>query len=437
MTPTVTQNFSEAAFEAFLEARREPEWLVEFRRTAWSRFQSLGYPTRKEEEWMRTDIRLFKLENYALPIEAAAGSEALPPALLKAGVEVGGNSAAFGSRNVGESLDAKWANKGVIFGSLDRLIVERGDKLKPYFLSGLVDSGLDKFAALQAACWSGGHVLYVPRNVAVDQPLHAFSAMGNKGVDLGRTLVVLEEGAEATLLCETASVSATDDGLHCGATEVILQPGARLRLVTLQNWGHKVWHFAHQKAQVDRDGGIQWTLGALGSRLAKVNQHVELVGPGAETQVNGVMFTEGKQHLSYHTLQHHRARDCRSDFLYKSALQDASRTVWRGMIKVDPGAVKTDGYQRNDNLLLSHEARADSIPGLEIEADDVRCTHGSTSGRVDEELIFYAMARGYTRREAIRMIVTGFFQQVFDRISVESVREALALAINRKVREYE
>jgi Fe-S cluster assembly protein SufD len=150
-----------------------------------------------------------------------------------------------------------------------------------------------------------------------------------------------------------------------------------------------------------------------------------------------VMFTENKQHLSYHTLQHHIAPDCTSDFLYKSALQDQSRTVWRGMIKVDLEAQRTDGYQRNDNLLLSGKARADSIPGLEIEADDVRCTHGSTSGRVDEELIFYAQCRGFTRKEAIRAIVTGFFQQVFDRVTIESVREALALAISRRVRDYE
>ena len=162
-----------------------------------------------------------------------------------------------------------------------------------------------------------------------------------------------------------------------------------------------------------------------------------LAGEGASCQVNGVMFTENKQHLSYHTLQHHEQPHCTSDFLYKAALQDKSRTVWRGMIKVDEGAQKTDGYQRNDNLLLSTRARADSIPGLEIEADDVRCTHGSTSGKVDEELIFYACSRGFTRKEAIQMIVTGFFQQVFDRITIESVREALSLAIARRVRDYE
>ncbi|MDG2224514.1 MAG: SufD family Fe-S cluster assembly protein, partial [Rubripirellula sp.] len=173
------------------------------------------------------------------------------------------------------------------------------------------------------------------------------------------------------------------------------------------------------------------------SMLTKVNQTVELTGPGANSQVNGVMFTEGRQHLAYHTQQHHRAVNCHSDFLYKAAQQDQSRTVWRGMIKVDQEAQKTDGYQRNDNLVLSPSARADSIPGLEIEADDVRCTHGSTTAKVDEEQIFYARCRGFTRKEATRMIVSGFFQQIFDRITIDSVREALGAAIARQVREYE
>jgi Fe-S cluster assembly protein SufD len=226
-------------------------------------------------------------------------------------------------------------------------------------------------------------------------------------------------------------------GLHCGGVELIVGDRAHLRYVDLQNWGNRVWHFAHQKALLGRDASLQWTIGALGARLAKVNQHVELRGAGSHSQVNGTMFTEGRQHLSYHTLQHHRAPSTRSDFLYKAALQDRSRTVWRGMIKVDPSAQQTDGYQRNDNLLLSGDARADSIPGLEIEADDVRCTHGATTGRVDEEQVFYARSRGFTRREAVRMIVTGFFQQIFDRITIDSVREALGLAIARRVREYD
>jgi Fe-S cluster assembly protein SufD len=186
---------------------------------------------------------------------------------------------------------------------------------------------------------------------------------------------------------------------------------------------------------VGQQGKLQWTIGALGSRLAKVNQRVALTGQDAEAQVNGVMFTQDRQHLCYNTHQHHMAPNCHSDLLYKTALQDRSRTVWRGMIQVDQQAQRTNAYQRNDNLMLSHTARSDSIPGLEIEADDVRCTHGSTSGRVDDSQVYYAMSRGYTRQEAIRMIVAGFFQQVFDRISIESVRDALGTAIGQRVRE--
>ena len=188
---------------------------------------------------------------------------------------------------------------------------------------------------------------------------------------------------------------------------------------------------------VGQDASLQWTIGALGSRLAKVNQHVALVGQGANVQVNGVMFTDGRQHLSYHTLQHHQTSHGTSDLLYKGALQGKSHMVWRGMIRVDRDAQQTDGYQRNDNLILSDGSRADSIPGLEIEADDVKCSHGATAGRVDDEQIFYAQARGLTRQEATRLIVAGFFQQVFDRITVGSVRQALGEAIGRRTGKFE
>ena len=314
------------------------------------------------------------------------------------------------------------------------MVAEHGELLRPYFERRVVDPGRDKFAALNAACWAGGALLYVPKRVVVDEPLHSLSALTDGGVDLTKTLVILDEGAEATMLSETASVEPHAGGFHCGSIELLVEPGARLRYVNLQNWGDQVWHFAHQKAHVASRAALQWTIGALGSRLAKVNQHVALTGADAEAQVNGVMFTQGRQHLSYNTHQHHLAGQCRSDLLYKAALQDDSRTVWRGMIKVDRGAQKTDAYQRNDNLMLARTARADSIPGLEIEADDVRCTHGSTSGRVDDQQVFYAMTRGYTRQEAVRMIVAGFFQQVFDRITIESVRDALGEAIGRRVR---
>ena len=432
-TATEKISFDAAGFESFIGGSSDPDWLKDIRKAAWQKFEALPWPSNKDEEWMRTDIRLFKLDKFAMPSEAPAK---LPTAVLNAGVDLAGHTVSHDGISLQSEIDPELTKKGVLFGGAGQMLAEHGDKLKPYFHKAF-DPHFDRFSALHAAFWSSGTVLFVPRNVVIEKPLHAFSAMSDGGIDFGHTLVVLEDGAEATLLAECASPNVASKGLHCGGIEMIVGNGANLRYVNLQDWGRGVWHFAHQKAIIGRDSNLQWTAGALGSRLSKVNQHVLLAGERANSQVNGVMFTEDKQHLSYHTLQHHQAANCYSDFLYKSALQDVSRTVWRGMIKVDEGAQKTDGYQRNDNLLLSDKARADSIPGLEIEADDVRCTHGSTSGRVDEELIFYARSRGFTRIEAIKLVVTGFFQQVFDRVTIESVREALGLAISRRVRDYE
>ncbi len=433
---TTTLGFNRETFDAFVQSRREPDWLRDLRREAWQAFEELPVPSQRDEEWMRTDIRLFRLDKFGFPSDSVSSDAALPASLLTAGVELGGQVTALDSRPHSARLHEKWARQGVLFGSLDELVLEHGEKIRPHLLRA-VDYRYDKFAALHAAAWSGGTLLYVPRGVKIDEPLHMLSALSPQATDLGHALVVLEDGAEATLLAETASTAEGSPGLHLGAVELLVAPSARLRYVNLQNWSTGVWHFAHQRALVDRDASLQWTIAALGSRLAKVNQHVALVGRGADAQVNGVMFTEGKQHLSYHTLQHHQAPSCRSDLLYKTALQDVSRTVWRGMIKVDQNAQKTDGYQRNDNLMLSDHCRSDSIPGLEILADDVRCTHGSTAGRVDDEQIFYARCRGLTRKEAVRMVVAGFFQQVFDRITIESVREALGHAIGRRIREYD
>jgi Fe-S cluster assembly protein SufD len=426
--------FDRSTFEELILARDEPEWLGDQRRQHWATFESLPVPSQRDEEWMRTDIRTFRLERFAPPGEARE-EVAVPMGALAHGVELAGRTVSQNSLPVTTELDPELAKRGVVFGSLQDLARTHGELIRPH-LTSVVDPRVDKFAALHGAFWSGGALLYVPRGVAIERPLDVPAAMSDGGIDLSHVLIVLEDGAEATVMVETTSDAESSGGLHLGATEIVLGAGARLRFVSLQNWGHGVWHFAHQKAVLGRDASIQWTIGALGAKLAKVNQHVALVGEGAQAQVNGIMFTEGRQHLSYHTLQHHRAPHCKSDLLYKGGLQDESRIVWRGMIKVDPGAQKTDGYQRNDNLMLSAEARADSIPGLEIEADDVRCTHGSTSGRIDDELLYYAQTRGLTRNEAMRMIVAGFFQQVLDRITIENVREALGDAIRRRVREY-
>jgi Fe-S cluster assembly protein SufD len=395
---------------------------------------------------MRTDLRMFQPRAWLGAVERPLPSGAeLPAGLLEeatrgaattsGAVAFGGGVASLDGHVVRDELDPRLAADGVVFGAPERILAEHGDRFRSHWFSA-VDSGADWFAAMHAAFHRAGAVLWVPRGLKLATPLHVLSAISPGGFDAGHVLVILEEGAEATVITETVGGgdSGTDGGLHCGGTEIIVGRNASLRMVNLQNWNRGVWHFARQRAVVDAGGRIQWTLGALGSRLSQVQQDVALVGRGADAQVNGVMFTEGRQQLVYNTLQHHQAPGCHSDLLYKGALQDRSRLVWRGMIKVDKAAQKTDGYQRNDILMLSNEARSDSIPGLEIEADDVRCTHGATSGRVDQEQIFYAQARGLTADEAARLVVAGFFQQVFDRITIPPVREALSAAIGGRIR---
>ncbi len=452
---TYTRGFTPQNFEHFLTKRAEPEWLVGQRVAAWRVFERLPLPSPQQEDWRRTDLRLFKWNAFSLPEReaevsleslSAEGSEFVDPAmplldhvLLRQDGSLAGEVLFCGDRTLKHTLSDRWERRGVHFQPLDQAIGSRGapSLIEKYFADALVDFSRDKFSALAAAAWATGVFLYVPRNVRVEEPFYAASVMLPGSSDLTRSLIILEENSEATLVVETASspvVKVGPGGLHCGLTEVRVGPGARLRLVTLQNWDQNVWHFAQQRAQVAEQASLQWTVGALGARLAKVDQHVLLTGPDAQAEVNGVMFAEARQHLAYHTRQHHQVGHTKSDLLYKAALQDQSHLVWRGMIRVDQDAQKTDAYQRNDNLILSDHARVDSIPGLEIRAHDVRCTHGATTGRVDDEQVFYAATRGLTPNEAVQVVVLGFFQQVLDRITIDSVREALSAAITRRIR---
>ena len=439
--------FDEAALGRLVASSPLPGWATDTRRAAFAALAGLSLPDRRSENWMRTDLRLFRPQAWG--VRDGAGGSA-PDGLLPAAIVAGAGQEEDGARVAGAlagrfvaldgtvvraELDPDLARRGVRFGAAETVLADCGELLREHWFT-VIDPHADYFTALHAAFHRASAILYVPAGVKVADPLHVLAALGPGGVDTSHVLVVLGEGAEATLLTETAGggPAGSAGGLHCGGTEIVVGRGAFLRMVNLQNWSDGVWHFARQRAVVHHSGRLQWTLGALGSRLSQVAQDVALVGRGADAQVNGVMFTEGRRQLVYNTLQHHQAPACRSDLLYKGALQDRSRLVWRGMIKVDRAAQKTDGYQRNDNLMLSTEARADSIPGLEIEADDVRCTHGATSGRVDAEQIFYARARGLAADEAARLVVAGFFQQVFDRITIPPVREAFARAIGSRIR---
>ena len=437
ITPSpATGGFSEASFEAFLKGRDEPGWLLDRRRAAFEAFSGMALPSNREEEWRRTDIRGLKLGGFAPPSMAGPSAEdrsAMAPAWETLSGHYGVGLEHVNSANTRQADQSGLG--GAVLVDLARAAKDHPEILERYLLTDAVSPTADAFSALHAAFWAGGTLLYVPRGVKVEAPLFSLVGMAGAGsVDLDHTLVVLEDGAEATLVRESSSVGRGGAaGLHVGAVELFVGKGGNLRFVNLQNWDDATWHFSRERALVGADASIQWTVGGLGARLAKVNQEVALTGRGADAQVNGVMFTTGKQHLAYFTRQDHAAPNTRSDLLYKAGLKDKSRIVWKGMIKVEPDAQKTDAYQKDDNLILSEDARADSIPGLEIEANDVRCTHGATAGRVDEEMIFYAQARGVARDTAVRLIVEGFFANVYDRITLEPVRETLRQAVAAKL----
>jgi Fe-S cluster assembly protein SufD len=248
-----------------------------------------------------------------------------------------------------------------------------------------------------------------------------------------RLLVVAEEGSRFSLIEEYASASPDLAAYSNAAVELFVEQGAKLEYVSLQNLSRGTWHFATHHARVERDAELDWVAGGFGSRKGKTRIQNDLAGQGATSRVTGAYFADGEQHLDYDTFQEHIAPHTTSDFAFKGALRDQATTVWRGMIRVEQEAQKTNAYQENRNLLLSKNAHADSIPGLEILANDVRCTHGATLGQVDREQLFYLMSRGLSRSEAERLIVRGFFQDVLDRIELEPVREALADALEARI----
>ena len=425
-------SFDEAAFEAFLASRDEPDWVSAARTKAYASYRDLVAVPLCEEEWKRVELRAFRPERYAVP-DADSEPPALATRMREQGEFAGAVTHVDGTAR-DQSLDTELAAQGVLFGDLADLIREHPEVLRPHLMTRGVRPDTDRFSAWHAAFWTGGTVLYVPKGVEITTPLYSLIGMATDGgADFSHTLVVLEDGASATLLEETASADLLSSGLHVGAVELLLGREASLRYVQLQNWNERTWHVAHQAGRVATDARLQWTVGGLGSRLAHIHQDVSLDGRGAHAEVNGLSFATGKQRMSYYTQQSHQAPDTTSDLLYRNVLRDRARIVWRGMIRVEAVAQKTDGYQRNDALMLSPNARIDAIPGLEIEADDVRCTHGATAGRVDAEQVFYLMCRGLSEYEAMHMIVHGFFQVVSDRIPVPLVRDTLERAVERKL----
>lgn len=413
-----------------------PGFIQDYRLDAWDSFEQLAFPKTTDEPWRRTDIRKLETGTFRLPASGEYKDlPVVPKVLLKPLVskEHGGQIVLMpgGSKT---DLYPELIDKGVIFSDLATAEREHADVLA-HIMGQVVRAEEGKFAALSAAMAQSGILIYVPRDIKVEYPLH--SVLWGPGVGLAHLshiIVWLEEGASLTYVHEAASP--TESGgqtLHSGIVELHVGPGANLRFVELQSWGEHVWNFSHERVQVGRDANLDWVFVAAGSRLTKNFSDLDLIGQGATGRMSGFYFTDGVQHLDHDTQQNHLAPQTTSDLLFKGALKDRSRSVWQGMIYVAPGAQKTDGYQANRNLVLSDQARADSIPGLEIMADDVRCTHGATVGKIDPNEVFYLRSRGIPYPEAERLIVEGFFDPIMQRIPFEGVRTRLQKAIREKM----
>jgi Fe-S cluster assembly protein SufD len=332
-------------------------------------------------------------------------------------------------------LDPALAARGVILTDLDTAVREHGDLVRQYFMTEAVPAHTGKFAALHGAFWSGGVFLYVPRGVEIELPLQAITFADQPGLGLfNHSLVVLEAGSRATFVESVASDERHTNGFADDVSELIVRDGANLRHIHLQEWGLGVQNISLQRLVAGRDSTTNWLTVTLGGQLSRAEVQAVLNGQGASAEMLGIFFGEGRQHLDHHTMQIHNVPNTTSDLLFKGTLNDTARSVFSGLIQVAPGAQKTDAYQLNRNLLLSDKARADSIPNLEIQANDVRCTHGASVGPVNPEHLFYLMARGLSRADATRMIVEGFFEPVVMRIPLASVRERLWRSIEHKMR---
>jgi Fe-S cluster assembly protein SufD len=430
------KGFSRAAVEDLAAAREEPQWLCEWRRAAWETYEALPMPTRQDEDWRRTDIRGLELAQYTpVPGDGRVDAAAVPvlrPLATRAADLAGLLVQQDGALVSREVLDTV-AGQRVLFTTLDAAVREHGDLVRRY-LGSVVPAAANKFAALNAACWNAGSFVYVPPGVAIALPLVTLQWQESAGAALlPRTLVVLERGASLTLIADLRSNDQEAAAFHNGVVELYVGEGARLRYVGLQRWGRHVWNFTTERAVLGRDARLEWVVGALGARLTKTYLQAALREPGATARLVGVVYGDAAQHFDHHTLQEHVARHTASDLLFKTALKDRARSVFVGLIRVHKTAQQTDSYLANRNLLLSNTAKADSIPKLEIEANDVRCTHGATVSPVDPEQLFYLRTRGLSAEEAERMIVAGFFEPILEEIPAESVRERLRAALAAKM----
>lgn len=434
-----------------------PEWLTAKRQQGLDLFTSLDVPTEGVEAWKYTRVDVdFDALNPHPKREATTDTTKLPASVQKrlSSTDVGAFLVLDGPDVVYRTeLPAELTAKGVIFTDLKTAVEQHADKVQQYLYSVVPaevpddttiaapgttpskspDPSEGKFSALAAALWTNGAFVYVPRGVEVELPLGSFRVMSEAGTYTAtRTLVVCEENAQVTFIDEQGSEELP--GTYAiGAVELVVKQAARLRYVSIQNWGKGVTHIQRQRGDVERDGTLNSLVVTMGGTLSRTEMQSYLRGQGADSEMLALYFANDDQHFDHYTLQHHAAAHAHSDLLYKGVNDDTSVGVFSGMIKVDLDAQKTDAYQKHRTLMLSSEARNFSVPQLEINANDVRCSHGSTTGPVDQEALFFLRSRGISREVAEKMLVTAFLEDVLARVPLQSVVKYIEGIIAEKV----
>jgi len=382
------------------EVATEPAWLEERRREGASLVESLPLPDHKSKGWEFTDLSKLDIDSYE-----ESGAEA----------EVSGGEGA----TVVSLADAVSSHAELLEASLGSLVPVE-----------------DPFVARNEAGWRDGVLVHVPRGVKVTEPIRIEVPVDRSGAAIGwRTLVVLEEGAEAEVWEHWSSPGDEVDGLLNSVVELSVGQAATLRYVNTQDISEKSWIFATQRAHVERDARLDWTALGFGSGGGKVRMDTKLAGPGSEARVTGGYAGGPGQHLDFDTTQEHAAPNTNSDLAFRGVLAAGSTAVWRGMIKVDPGAQQTDAFQESRNLLLSTDAHADAIPGLEILADDVRCTHAAAIAQIDKEQLFYLTSRGLDPAGAKTLIIEGFLESLVERLAEGPVRDEVSARLEQRLAE--
>ncbi len=449
----VTDALNAAAVESV--GRGEPAWLLDRRRGAWSMYERTPLPTTRLEEWRYTDLNKL-LDLGALSFEAAGIDETLAgrsdqagaapfdassaPAALRAAMEedraASGHVVELDGRVVHVDLDPSLAEAGVVLSSLRRAVKEHAALLEEHLATQALPGDRGKFQALNAALWTDGIFLHVPRGVRLDLPVRVTRYATRPGTaTFNRTLIVAEAASQVSFVDEILSDDFEARTLFSSAVEVIARDGAQVQYVSLQRMGRGAFHLQQQRTLAGRDSTLDTLNVTLGASVARTDLNAQLLGPGANSDMLGLSFGEADQHFDHNTSQDHVAPNAKSDLLYKGALDERARSVFRGIIKVHKGAQGTDAYQTNRNLLLSEHARADSLPNLEIEADDVRCSHGATVGQLDQEHLFYLMSRGLSRTQAERLVVLGFLGEVLSRLPLGGVVEKVTGIIEARLQQ--